>query len=122
MAERKECRHVMPSGLHCKSPAMRGSAFCYFHARATRPARPARPLETRIEMPSLLGRKGILGAVDHVVQALAANRISPRRAGILLQGIQMASGHSFSGPIDFDSPLDSVLTQNSPPHLKDLKK
>jgi hypothetical protein len=34
----------------------------------------------------------------------------------------MASGHSFSGPIDFDSPLDSVHTQNSPPHLQDLKK
>jgi hypothetical protein len=61
-------------------------------------------------------------ALNQVIQALAANRITARRAGILLQGIQMASGHSFSGPIDFDSPLDSVHTQNSPPHLQDLKK
>jgi hypothetical protein len=28
-----ECRQVMPGGLHCQSPAMRGCSFCYFHAR-----------------------------------------------------------------------------------------
>ena len=73
-------------------------------------------------MPSLLGRKGILGAVKQVIQALAANRITARRAGVLLQGIQMASGQAFSGPINFDSPLDSVLPQNPPPHPQHLKK
>jgi hypothetical protein len=86
------------------------------------PRAPSPPLEARIEMPPTLGRDKILGALNQVIQALAANRITARRAGILLQGIQMASGHSFSGPIDFDSPLDSVHTQNSPPHLQDLKK
>jgi hypothetical protein len=40
-----ECRHGMPSGLHCQAIAMRGSAFCYHHAR---PKAPARPHEVRI--------------------------------------------------------------------------
>ena len=28
-----ECRHVRPSGGTCNSPALKGSHFCYFHAR-----------------------------------------------------------------------------------------
>jgi hypothetical protein len=40
-----ECRHGMPSGLHCQAIAMRGSAFCYHHAR---PKAPSRPHEVRI--------------------------------------------------------------------------
>ena len=40
-----ECGPGMPSGLHCQSPAMRGSSFCYFHARPQRPARQQRHSE-----------------------------------------------------------------------------
>ena len=97
MAEFKECRHIMPSGLHCKSPAMRGSAFCYFHGRAPRPARQLRPLETNIEIPPVIGSRGCALALNRIMQALAANRISPRRAAILLQGVQMASGQVMPG-------------------------
>jgi hypothetical protein len=118
MAENKECHHVMPSGLRCKSPVMRATAFCYFHGRPVRPARPLRPLETRIEMPPLPGHDGIPGAINQVVQALAANRISSRRAAILLQGIQMASGNALPGSAGFGFPLDSMFPQNEqpPPH------
>ncbi len=98
MADFKECRHIMPSGLHCKSPAMRGSAFCYFHGRAPRPARPVRPLETNIEIPPVIGPSGCALAVNQIVQALAANRISTRRAAILLQGVQLASGQVMPAP------------------------
>ncbi len=97
MADFKECRHIMPSGLHCKSPAMRGSAFCYFHGRAPRPARQVRPLETNIEMPLVNSRREIVGALNRIMQALAANRISTRRAAVLLQGVQMASGQVMPG-------------------------
>jgi hypothetical protein len=84
-----ECRHVMPSGLHCQSPAMRGSAFCYFHARSQRPARPR---EVRIEMPHRLDRKGTQALLHRTLQALAAGHVSARRAAILLYGIQISSG------------------------------
>jgi hypothetical protein len=109
----KECRHVMATGIHCKSPAMRGCAFCYFHARAVRPARPIPPLEARIEMPPTLGRDKILGALNQVIQALAANRITARRAAVLLQGIQMASGQNFPAPPEC---LSSLFPGNPEPH------
>jgi hypothetical protein len=99
----KNCRHVMPNGLTCKSPAMRGCAFCYFHARGQRPSQPARPAqtpqETRIDLPPLLDSRGSALAVNEILQALAANRISSRRAAVLLSGIQMAARHK-SGPIE----------------------
>jgi hypothetical protein len=116
MTEFKECRHIMSSGLHCKSPAMRGSAFCYFHGRAPRPARPLRSPEANIEVSPVVGSMGCARAVNQIMQALASNRISSRRAAILLQGVQMASGQPLSGPIDLDNPLNSMPPQNSQPY------
>jgi hypothetical protein len=82
-----ECRHVMPSGLHCRSMAMRGSSFCYYHAR---PQRPTHPKEARIELPDLLDSNGITTFVSRIVKALAAGHISTRRASVLLYGLQVA--------------------------------
>jgi hypothetical protein len=109
MAEIKLCRHIMPSGLHCQSPAMRGSAFCYFHGRAPRPTRPARTQESNLEIPLLNSRREIVGALNRIMQALAANRISSRRAAVLLQAVQMASGQPLLGSDDVDDPLEHFL-------------
>ncbi|HEY1160695.1 MAG TPA: hypothetical protein VGE83_08705 [Terracidiphilus sp.] len=84
-----ECRHIMPSGLHCQSPAMRGSAYCYFHAR---PQRPARPHEVRIAIPDQLDGKGTQAILHRTLQALASGHITARRAAVLLYGIQMSLG------------------------------
>ena len=32
----RECRHIKSDGKKCHSPAQRGSAYCYFHARSRR--------------------------------------------------------------------------------------
>ena len=32
----QECRHIMPNGVRCQSPALRGTAYCYFHTRLHR--------------------------------------------------------------------------------------
>jgi hypothetical protein len=118
MTEFKECRHIMPNGLHCKSPAMRGSVFCYFHGRTPRPTRPPRTLESNIEIPPVIGPGEVVGAVHQIIQALAANRISTRRASILLQGVQIASGHLLSGLIRHDAPpckTFAPISQSHPP-------
>ncbi len=86
------CHHVMPSGLRCQSPAMRGHAFCYHHARQTA-AHQARPAEARIQIPARLDRAGIPQALRQVMNALANNQISSRRASILFYGLQMAVDH-----------------------------
>ena len=87
---------------------MRGSAFCYFHGRAPRPTRPARSPEANIEVSPVVGSRGCARAVNQIMQALAANRISSRRAAILLQGAQMASGLTLPGPIGLDAPLGNT--------------
>jgi hypothetical protein len=43
------------------------------------------------------------------MQALAANRISSRRAAVLLQAVQMASGQPLLGSDDVDDPLEHFL-------------
>lgn len=107
------CRHIMPSGLCCQSPAMRGSAFCYFHGRRI-PPRGKRPSnEHRIEMPAILDGDGIDRAIQSVLQGLAEGHISARRASILLVGLRMAGDHradcdSTSGFLP-DGLLNSIL-------------
>lgn len=86
------CHHVMPNGLRCQSPAMRGCTFCYFHGRRS-PVRKAAPGAACIQMPATLDSKGITQTLHQVLNALANNRISARRASILLYGIQMAIHH-----------------------------
>jgi len=75
---------------------MRGSSFCYFHAR---PNRPARPREARIAMPDRLDSKGTQAIIHRTLQALAAGQISARRAAVLLYGIQLSSGQAPQIPI-----------------------
>lgn len=110
----KECRHVMPSGLHCQSPAMRGSVFCYFHSRAQRPALPGRPRDARIEIPAVLDSEGMKTGISRILQALASGVISTRRAGALLYGIQMAAGAQFSLPAAVASPRHPSAPADAP--------
>ena len=77
---------------------MRGSAFCYYHGRRIPPARKNASSETspeaRIDIPAVLDTRSINQALSHVLQGLADGRISPRRASILLYGIQLEHFHS----------------------------
>jgi hypothetical protein len=107
----KECRHVMPTGLHCQSPAMRGSAFCYFHARTQRPGRQ----EARIEIPPVLDPAGTLYVLNQIVQALGSGLISNRRAAVLLYAVQMASGDR-AAPLPARSPLVTGNVPGRPVH------
>lgn len=112
MADIRECRHIMPSGLHCQSPAMRGNSFCYFHGRRIPPTRKASSTEPRIEMPATLDRNGILHAIQSVLQGLADGRVSARRGSILLCGLQMAANHpETSAPAPTASAPDPLLEE-----------
>ena len=89
----KECRFIKANGLKCQSPALRGSPFCYFHVR-TRvvvPRRPRRPKDEPVNLPVLSDRSGVLTIINEVLQGVASNTMSPRRAGSLLYALQMAS-------------------------------
>lgn len=86
-----ECRHVMPSGARCHSPAMRGMLYCYFHYNLRRAAAPkCGPFDT-LQMPLLEDTCGIQLALAEVLGALVSSRLDPKRAGLLLYGLQIAA-------------------------------
>lgn len=81
----------MPNGAKCHSPALHDKPYCYFHARlhqmAARPKSPEEPLA----IPVLEDRCAIQLALSQVLSALATAKIDPRRASLLLYGLQIAS-------------------------------
>ena len=96
-----QCRHIKPDGRRCGSPSLRGEHFCFYHhaARRSGPRQPqgttttARRAST-FELPSpadLSEPSGIGMAVGLILHKIAHNEIDPRRAGLLLYGLQIAS-------------------------------
>lgn len=88
MATVKTCRHIMPTGRTCKSPAMRGAAYCYYHGPEKSPRRVSRATESELEIGPIADPADITFTAGQILQALASNRISKGRAAIMFQGLQ----------------------------------
>jgi hypothetical protein len=88
----QECRHIMPNGVRCHSPALRGTAHCYFHTRVNRFAvEQSRGQDEPLKLSVLEDRSSIQIALAQVLNALASSKLDPRRAGLFLYGLQIAS-------------------------------
>ena len=88
------CRHIKPNGLRCKSPAMRGHSFCYFHAKLhTRTSNDAAKFGP-ITLPVLEDPAAIQIAISRIFDAMLNGRIEGKLAGRLLYGLQIASQHA----------------------------
>jgi hypothetical protein len=92
------CSHRKADGVLCGSPALRGQTLCYFHHRGHQRreqlARVRRRAETlRLHLPPLDTLWGVQVALAEVIDALAAHRIDPERAGAILFALQQASLH-----------------------------
>ena len=87
----EECRFIKPNGLKCQSVAMRGSLFCYHHARVrVSPRRPRRNKEAVLDLPSLSNQASVLPVLNEVLNAVASNSISSKRASSMLYALQIA--------------------------------
>lgn len=91
---RFQCRHVFTDGHRCGSPCLRNEDFCYFHHTSRRPIQDAAKRRRRqsrfpVRMPE--DRTAIQLTLGEVLQKLANNELDPRRAGLLLYGLQIAS-------------------------------
>ena len=111
----RTCRHTMPTGRACQSPAMRDSAFCYFHSR--RPQYPYRrtPTKKEFKFSALDNDKSISNSISDVLNSLLASRIDARKAGRLLYGLQIAAttldrASKRAGP----APSESAFPPDSP--------
>src|SRR5580704_5226783 len=96
---RYQCRHIFTDGRRCASPSLRHEHFCYFHHTTRKPITTetqenrrrttARLNEFHIPLPE--DRSAIQASIGIILQKIATNDLDPRRAGLLLYGLQIAS-------------------------------
>ena len=89
-----QCRHIFTDGRRCASPCLRQEDFCYYHHTTRKPV--ANPHQRRsrrstFHLPLPEDRSAIQPSIGQVLQRIASNDIDPRRAGLLLYGLQIAS-------------------------------
>jgi hypothetical protein len=87
-----ECRHILPRGTKCKSPALRGKVYCYFHDCLRRFEQDGlRLTEEPLCLPPLEDARGIQMALGQILTALGSARLDTRKAGLYLYGLQLAA-------------------------------
>jgi hypothetical protein len=89
-----QCRHIFTDGRRCASPCLRQEEFCYYHHTTRKPVADPRRRRSRrstFQLPLPEDRSAIQSSIGEVLQRIASNDIDPRRAGLLLYGLQIAS-------------------------------
>ena len=87
------CRHTLPEGHRCGSPALRGEKFCYYHHTTRKPVADPQQRQARrnsFQLPTPSSRAAIQDSLGRVLTRIASNDIDPRRAGLLLYALQIA--------------------------------
>lgn len=95
---RYQCRHIFTGGRRCGSPSLRNENFCYYHHTTRSPKPPAfhdpflfPPNETNFVLPHPEDSSAIQHSIGEIINKLANNALDPRRAGLLLYALQIAS-------------------------------
>jgi hypothetical protein len=89
---RYRCRHVFTQGHRCGSPSLRGEDLCYYHHASRREPQLARH-NGYFLMPRIDDRPAIQIAIYDVLARLSQFDIDPKRAGMFLYGLQIASAN-----------------------------
>jgi hypothetical protein len=89
------CHHRHASGNPCGSFAMRGEQFCFHHHPTAKPlSRRARALAHHpFAMPPIYEPADLHVALGEILTRVAANTLDTRRAGILLQALQITASN-----------------------------
>ncbi len=100
--KRFQCHHLHASGQTCGSPALRHEEFCFYHHPTRKPAPHSRlrRREAAFDLPLPAGNDpaGLQLALAEILRRIAANQITPRRAGLLLYGLEIASLNALTSP------------------------
>jgi hypothetical protein len=106
-----ECRHILPKGTKCKSPALRGKVYCYFHDRLQRFEQDGqRCTNEPLCLPPLEDAQGIQIAICQVLAALGSARLETRKAGLYLYGLQLATQLLAQVPLTFPDEMVRTVT------------
>ncbi len=110
------CRHVFSEGRRCGSPALRGHHLCFYHhsSRQQPPIANGRTRESAVfQMPPIDDRAGVQLALYQVLARIAGAELDPKRAGLLLYGLQIASAnlprHPKAAPADLSQPAEPLV-------------
>jgi hypothetical protein len=93
------CRHIFVDGRRCGALALRNQHFCYYHYAHRMPALANRSRQRRksgfdlTRLDGLDNHAAIQLSLSEVIGRIAANSIDPKRAWLLLYGLQIA-GHN----------------------------
>ena len=85
-----ECRHIMPSGRKCHSPALSGKAWCYYHQNLHSYGKPPQFNDKFTYFP-IEDAHGIQIALTQALAAINSPYMQPRRIGLALYGLQLAA-------------------------------
>jgi hypothetical protein len=90
--KRFQCRHIFTDGHRCGSICLRGEPFCYYH-HTTRKLAPRKTFGSHasFDLPLPEDRSAIQASIGIILQRIASNDLDPKRAGLLLYGLQIAS-------------------------------
>lgn len=83
----------MPNGRRCKSPALKGALFCYFHARIHSLGKDPNAKFGNMRLPVPEDPAAIQLAIAQITDALINGRIDNQRCAQLLYAMQIASQH-----------------------------
>jgi hypothetical protein len=87
----KLCRHIKTNGQRCKSPALSGSAYCYFHSRVHTMAKAKSSIWDDVNLPMLEDSASIQVAISQIMAGFLSSRLDARHTGLLLYALQIAS-------------------------------
>jgi hypothetical protein len=89
MQSAPRCTYIRITGHACKSPALKGKNFCYFHERVIRGV--ATPIASRISPTFILeNRESIQYALMEIMNSIANGTIDPKTASLLLRALNIA--------------------------------
>jgi hypothetical protein len=95
------CTHVFEGGHRCASPALQRETFCYYHQPTRKPIQnPTRRHSRRqsFDLPLPSGQSDLQHAVYEVIRRLAANQISTRHAGLILNTLDNIARNPSGAP------------------------
>jgi hypothetical protein len=90
-----QCQYIRTNGSQCGSPALRNQSLCYYHDRQRPIAKtfpgPAQFPPAPFFLPLLEDFSSIQRGLSKVCEHLLQRRLDPKKAGVLIYAMQLAS-------------------------------
>jgi hypothetical protein len=91
------CQQIKLDGEPCRAAALRGKKFCYYHLHSGPPPKdvsnPGVIPQVQFHLPLLDDATSIQATITLVCEHLLHRRLEPKKAGILLYAMQVASSN-----------------------------